>query len=292
MNASGGRLEIKYFPGGSIVPIPEHFDAVDRGVIDFCHDGPGTWKDRYPVAPLLTYMVGGLSAFEYTGWLYAGGGSELIQRMIQDSNVHYVPGSGWVKPPEIFMHSNTPVNKPADISGLKIRAYGDGAEVLGKMGGSMVFIPGLEIYESMQRGVIDAFECSTATTNWALALQEVAKYVYISDARQPTEYSSYIVNKASWAALPDDLKLIVEERWKGELLRVYFELLASDWEYVEKFREYGNEVLFLSPEIEDEIVRVAEEFYDERRAEDPFAAEIIDSQRAYQKSVRATVPRL
>jgi len=289
--ASEGRLELKPFAGNAISPVAEQFDAVDVGLLDFAQDGVANWKNRYPASPLFAYMVGGLSGMEYLGWLYRGG-AQYLTDMIQESNVYYIPCSGVIKPPEIFLHSKVPIESAADIKGMKIRAYGDGSDILGMMGGSMIYIPGAEIYEAAQRGVIDAFESSTAKTDWDLGFHEVAEYVYLSDSRQPMEYIPMIVNKDSWAKLPPDLQFMVTERMRTNILRIYFDLLARDVEALQQYRDYGCQVMFIPDDVNVALYEAADQFYAQRSAEDPFAAEVIASMQAYKAATRQAVPRL
>jgi len=290
--ASQGSLVVKPFPGGAIVPANKEFDGVDTGAIDGGVGAPSFWMDKFPAAGPFCYMVAGCSPMEMYGWLTEGGGHELMERMIEGYNVGVLKGSGIIGTPETFLHSNAAINKPEDIDGLKIRGAGDGAEILSRMGASMVFFPGIEIYESMEKGVIDAFDCSNPTVNWSLAVQEVAKYVYNSGSRQPCEYGVFMVNKDSWAELPDDLKVLVTEICKVAPIRIYYQLVASDAEHTQKFIDYGNVVEFLSPEVEAEVERLAIEFYDEKSAGDPFYAEVVQSQRAYKNACRTAFLRL
>lgn len=44
--ASGGRLDIKPFSAGELVPAMQSFDAVSKGSAQVGHDWPGYWKVR------------------------------------------------------------------------------------------------------------------------------------------------------------------------------------------------------------------------------------------------------
>jgi len=43
---SGGRLNIKVFPTGAIVPAMEIFEATSKGTLDAFHSWPGYWKGK------------------------------------------------------------------------------------------------------------------------------------------------------------------------------------------------------------------------------------------------------
>jgi TRAP-type mannitol/chloroaromatic compound transport system substrate-binding protein len=290
--ASGGRLELKAFPGGSIVPATDEFEGIDSGALDFGGTAGMFLTERYPAGALFTYQCGGLSPVEMLVWISDGGGMELYQKMIEGTNVYGLPASGQLMTPEVFLHSTKPINTVADLDGLKTRGAGDGAEVLKKLGAAMVFFPGSEIYESLQRGVIDAADIANPTIGWGLSVQEVAPYVYVSGARQPVQYSPTSVNKNSWAKLPDDLKLMVEQLNKAQPMREYGRYLVTDAASTQKFVEYGCEVVTLPSDVEIAFEEAAIEFYSEKAAADPFYAEVYNSILAFKSEMRQAFPRL
>jgi TRAP-type mannitol/chloroaromatic compound transport system substrate-binding protein len=72
--ASGGRLRIKVFGAGEIVPAFEVFDAVSRGVAEAGHGASYYWKGKIPAAVFFTAVPFGMTAQEANGWLHYGGG--------------------------------------------------------------------------------------------------------------------------------------------------------------------------------------------------------------------------
>ncbi len=72
--ASAGRLKIKVYAGGELVPAFEVFDAVSRGVVECGHDASYYHKGKLDAAQFFTAIPFGLSYLEMNGWLYYGGG--------------------------------------------------------------------------------------------------------------------------------------------------------------------------------------------------------------------------
>lgn len=288
--ASGGRLEMKPFPGGAIVPANKEFDGVDTGAINFAHNTPSFWLDKFPTAGLFSYQVAGLSPVEMLGWM-RGDGGELMQEMVSGTNVYLPMGSGIIGTAETFLHSSVPIEEPSDLNGLKIRGAGDAAEVLGRLGASMVFIPGTEIYESMQRGVIDAFELSNPTVDWSYSAQEIGEYKYLGPIRQPCENGTFMVNRDDWEALPDDLKTLVLEVMRGEPLNSLYTLMEQDAEHVQMMIDYGNEVSFVPESVEEAMQEEAADFYMEKAEGDAFFAKVYASATAYRDQLRTAFPR-
>ncbi|GAB1428401.1 hypothetical protein MASR2M17_18310 [Aminivibrio sp.] len=169
-----------------------------------------------------------------------------------------------------------------DLKKIKARCMGDGGEIMKRMGVATVIIPGGELYEAMKRGTIDAFEYSTLASNWNMHFNEVAKYVYLSPVRAPSDPQVFFVNKEAWNALPKDLQLLVQtmiDRFtqaQHEFL-VYESILALD-----KFKAAGNEVLKIPADVNEALAAEADKFYAEKsKSESPIFAEIYDSMKKY-----------
>ena len=292
--ASGGRVKMAVEVGGGIAPATKEFDAVNTGTLDFAVTCFMYWVDKMPQCGIFTMVSGGMSPMEALAWFRDGGGYDLAYRMVDSvgMDVQMVRNGGWMGPPEVFLQTNVPLVKAGDISGLKVRAAGDGAEILAKLGASTVMMPAGDVFEAMQRGVVDAFEVSMPTLNWDLGLQDAADYMYLSGARQPYEYNPFIINKTLWNGMPDDIKAIITEVNEAETIRAYTEILVMDLASLEKFRDYGVIVDKLPVALDEEYLAAARAFYSEKTASDPFAKEILDNYWKFQSDIRAVWNRV
>ena len=189
-------------------------------------------------------------------------------------------------PPEVFLHTNVPIKTTECLSGLKVRAVGDGGEILARIGAGVVFMPVGEIFEAMMKGVIDAFEAASPAFNWALGLQEASRYLYLSPVRQPYEFNPFMVNRDRWNELPDDLKAIVEMAFREEAMTYYAKAIVEDLEALEKFEDFGVEIRMLPPEVEAAWIEAAVEHYEELAAECAFAARVIEHYKAFMEAYR------
>lgn len=280
--ASNGRLVVKPFVGGSIVPAYKEVDAIHEGVLQMGYSCPMYNLDKWPAAGLISSRPGGLPGEAMRTWFNYGGGAELMNEMMADYNVMTFPGALAPLPEEVFFHSKVRLDSMEDIQGLKARCMGDGGEILKRMGASTVIIPGDECYEAMQRGTIDAFEYSTVATNWNMHFNEVADYVYLSPARAPSDPQVFFVNEDAWNELPADLQQIVRSVIDSHTQAQHEYLVYESVKAVEKFKEAGNEVLKVPEEIEIALDAAANEFYEEKSAEeDPIYGEIYNSMKDY-----------
>jgi len=283
-SGSGGRLVFKNFTGGSIAPACKEVDAVNKGVIEMTYTCPMYNLDKWVAAGLWSARPGQLPSEAFCIWYNHGGGVDLLNKMVAGYDLVALKGTA-PRPAEIWAHSTVPIESVGDIKGLRMRTAGDGGEVLTRMGASVVFLPGGELYESMQRGVIDAFEYSNASVDWDMGFQEIAKYLIFSATRAPSDPLMFFANSDAWNDLPDDLKGLVEDmsmRWTQEHNESEFvKCLVA----VEKFRDFGCELSHLPADVESAFLKVAAEFYAEKAAtEEPIFAEILDSMNAFQKA--------
>lgn len=289
--ASGGRLVLKHHPGGAIVPATKEFDGVATGLADYALTPITYKKDEWIVATLFTFRVAGLSALEMTMW-HLGEGSKLCQEMVTKYPVRILPPPTAVNTAEVFLSTTKPLKSLADLRGMKLRMSGDPGEMMAKMGAAVVFLPPGELYEATMRGVIDGFELSSPGVDLTFAVQEVIKYAYLSPVRQPSEIYQFVVREDSWAKLPDDLKLLVEQITLAEAMNFYRGRMEGDLAAGEKYNAAGVTLAPAPKDIEDELVKQAKLFYDEKAAKDPFYAKVLQSQMKFQEAVRAMWPRL
>ncbi|MEJ2127266.1 MAG: TRAP transporter substrate-binding protein [Woeseiaceae bacterium] len=206
--ASNGRLKIKVYGGGELVPAFEAFDAVSRGTVEMGHDASYYHKGKVAAAQFFTSVPFGMNAAELDGWLYYGGGLELWRELYAPFNIVPFPcGNTGVQMGGWF---NREINSASDLDGLKIRIPGLGGEVMQRAGATPVTMPGSEIFTSLQTGTIDAAEWVGAYNDIAFGLHKTASYYYYPGWQEPGAGLELMVNTEAWASLPPDLQSIVE----------------------------------------------------------------------------------
>ena len=206
--ASNGRLKIKVYAGGELVPALEVFDAVSRGVTQMGHDASYYHRGKVPAAQYFTSIPFGQNANETNAWLYYGGGWELWKEYYEQFNlVPFPAGQTGVQMGGWF---NKEINSVEDLAGLKMRIPGLGGEVMQRAGVTQVTLPASEIFTSLQTGTIDAAEWVGPYNDVSLGLHKAARYYYYPGWHEPGPMLELIVNKDAWETLPDDLKAIVE----------------------------------------------------------------------------------
>jgi len=278
---SDGRLTIKVYAAGELVPALEVFDAVSRGTAELGHGAAYYWKGKVPTAQFFTSVPFGLSAIEMNAWLSKGEGQKFWDEAYAPFGVKpMVVGNtgmqmgGWY---------NKEINSLGDLRGLKIRMPGLGGEVLARLGATTVNLPGGEVFTALQTGAIDATEWIGPYNDLALGLHKASKYYYTPGWQEPNVTFELDVNLKAWETLPDDLKAIVRAAARdvnGDMLDDYN---AKNMEALEQLREQGVEVRRLPDEVLARLKEVAAEVVDASAKADPVAAKVWEQQSAYLK---------
>jgi len=204
---SGGRILVKVYGAQELVPAFEVFDAVSRGTAEMGHSAAYYWKGKVPAAQFFAAMPFGMTAQEFNGWIYHGGGQALWDEVYAPFGVIGTPaGNTGVQMGGWF---NREINSLADMKGLKMRIPGLGGEVLNRLGGTPVNLPGGELYTALTSGTIDATEWVGPYNDLAFGLYKAAKYYYYPGFHEPGSCLEAIINQQALAALPKDLQAIV-----------------------------------------------------------------------------------
>lgn len=204
---SGGRLEVKVYGAGELVPPFEIFDAVSRGTAEMGHGAAYYWKGKSEAAQFFAAVPFGFTAQNMNAWLYHGGGMELWQEVYEPFGL--VPTAAGNTGVQMGGWFNKEINTVDDLKGLKMRIPGLGGEVLRRAGGTPVSLPGGEIFTSLQSGAIDATEWVGPYNDLAFGLHKVAKHYYYPGWHEPGTTLETFINKEAHEALPKDLQAIV-----------------------------------------------------------------------------------
>jgi TRAP-type mannitol/chloroaromatic compound transport system substrate-binding protein len=287
---SGGRLKINLLAAGAIVPAFEVLDAIHKGILDGGHAWPGYWYGKHPAATLFGSVPGGpfgMSAEDYLGWLYLGGGKELYNELLQKElklNVVAFPTFG--ETPEPLGWFPKPLKDVKDFRGLKFRAGGMSAEVFKAMGMSVVTLPGGEIVPAMQRGVIDAGEFSDPSSDMAMGFQDVRKFYHMPGTHQPTGMMEFLINTKKWDELPADLKAIVEYASMAEALHFTLKMLNQNSKDLDTLvTKHGVKVIESPREILTEVLKAWDKVAEKYVKENPFFAKVYASQKKWAQQV-------
>ena len=203
-----GRLSVKVFGAGEIVPAFESMDAVASGTVEMGHGAPYYWKGKEPALQFIASMPFGMIAQEQNAWFQFAGGQAIADEVYKELGCKFFPSGntgtqmgGWF---------NKEINSLEDYKGLKMRIPGLGGETVKAAGGNVINLPGGEIPPALQSGAIDATEWVGPYNDLAFGLYKSAKYYYYPGWHEPATVLDNFINLKAWESLPDDIKSIVE----------------------------------------------------------------------------------
>lgn len=282
---SNGRLSIRVYGAGEVVPPFEVFDAVSQGVAEMGHGASYYWKGKIPSAVFYTAVPFGMTAQEMNGWLHYGGGLELWRELYAPFGVRpFAGGSTGVQMAGWF---NRELKSAEDLKGLKMRIPGLAGEVFTASGGTSVRLAGGEIYTSMQTGVIDAVEWVGPYNDRTLGLMEVAEYYYYPGWHEPGAMLEFTVNQEAFDRLPADLQAIVEGAARATNQDMLDEFTArNNSSLISLLDEYETKLRPLPDDVMDILHSNAVTALDQLKEDDPMAAKISASYEEFLDGVR------
>ncbi len=274
--ASDGRLKIKVFAGGELVPPLEVFDAVSQGTVQMGHDSSYYHRGKIPSAPYFTTIPFGLNVNEMNAWLYFGGGLELWQKTYMPFDVLPFPvGNTGV---QMLGWFNKEIKHINDINGLKIRMPGLGGEIMQRAGAVQVTMAGSEIFTSLQTGAIDAAEWVGPYNDVSLGLHKAAKYYYYPGFHEPGPNIECIINKDAWNTLPPDLQAIVKIACQSSNLQMTSEYMWGNAIALEQLKSDQNIKLNQIPQdVFDQLKEHARAAIKDLTSDDALSREIQES---------------
>ncbi|MDT0501106.1 MULTISPECIES: C4-dicarboxylate ABC transporter substrate-binding protein [unclassified Halomonas] len=281
---TAGDIEIEVFPGGTLGGALRVTNTVKAGVADVSHNYINYDYGSDPTAALLAGHSSGLTPEEFMMWMYEGGGAELYEEFRREVfDVVAFPCS--ILGTELFLHSNKKVQTLEDFQGLRLRTSGAWAEIASRLGASTVVMAGSEIYNALDRGVIDAAEWGSPEMNKPTGFQDVAQYVVLPGVHQSGGFLECQVNQDTWDELePEQQELL---RLAGKL-SVFDSWLASSYADLEAYQELvegPNEIVQLDPAFVDAIYEETRKWEDEHAEDNEWFARVLESQRSFKDSM-------
>ncbi len=273
---SGGRLKIKVYASGELVPAFECLDAVSDGAVQMGHGASYYWQGKNPALQFFSSVPFGMNPLQMNAWLYYGGGLRLWTEAYTPFDVIPIPaGNTGVQMAGWF---NREINGVDDFKGLKMRIPGLGGKVLKRMGGTPVTLPGGELLTAMQTRVIDAVEWINPYSDFAFGLHKVAKYYYYPGWHEPGTTLECIVNRKAMESLPRDLRRIILTATRMMNTGMVAEYVAKNKDAIRRIKNLPEVRLRrLSDEILAELRDISEQVVEELAQDSDFSRRIYDS---------------
>ena len=182
--------------------------------------------------------------------------------------------------------SKKPINSIADFKGVKMRApSGTATQLLKAMGASPVNLSGGEVYNALEKGVIDAADLSDYVANKSLGLHKVAKYALVDFHSMPV--LSLTVNMNKWNAQPKDIQAILNmaTRDMGTQINMRQLMLRGPAEK-DDLENHGVTIINWSDDERKKMRAMAAKIWEQESKKSDFAKQAYDNQISYLKRIR------
>ncbi len=241
--AANVGVEIKVFPGSSLVKAPEQWKAMLNGQIDMS-SFPLDYASGFHPQFGATLMPGLVKGHAHARRLNDSAFMKDIKAIIEQGGVK-VLADAWLA--GAFGGKDKCIRKPEDAAGLKVRSAGATfAQMWAGAGASIVSVPSNEVYNALQQGVAQATDTSTGSFVSFRLYEQLKCVTAPGDNALWFMYEPVLISKKSWDKLNDaQKKALMTASKKAE---DYFEAESKklDDKMVETFKKNNTEVVTLT----------------------------------------------
>jgi len=249
-NRIGDKVEIKIVGSmRQVVAVPAAVTSVGKGVFDLVYT-PLAY--HVGVMPELTiYTV--LRPWAWRNSYKVPGFMALFNKAIGERVAVQMLGGPLGDGPMYVLTAKRQVKSAADMKGLKLRAPGPiGSRIAKRLNCAAVSMPLPEVYEAMQRGIVDGGFINAVTVA-DFKLYEFAKYM----TAPLMEFKQAIfINKKKWNSLDPEIRKVMEEEWDHIIYEHYGLYRGLEKKNMAYFKTIGMKI-FDMPESEMKIFNKA-----------------------------------
>jgi TRAP-type mannitol/chloroaromatic compound transport system substrate-binding protein len=281
---SNNNINLQIFEPGKLVPALGIFDAVSTGKVEAGYSFMGYELGKVPVSAIFGAMPFGMETPQFAAWMYFGGGDQLLKEAFRPHNVYPIlcgsispEAAGWFR---------KEIRTPADLQGLKFRAAALGGKIYQKLGASVTMLPGGELYQALEKGVLDGTEFSLPTVDEQLGFSKVVKNYYLPGWHQPSTNQYLYVNLQVWEKLQPTTKALIETTCIAGVTMALAKAEALQGEMLAKFARDGVTMRQFSPQMLEAFAKAAKEVLAEESAKDATFKKVADSMMAFQEKNR------
>jgi TRAP-type mannitol/chloroaromatic compound transport system substrate-binding protein len=281
--ATNGRLEMTPLPVDAVVSGFEMLDAIKNNVLQAGVIASVYWAGKEPAFALTGDLTAGWDhPYQADAFYYQYGGLELLRETYKPFGVYPV-GVTWVGLE--VMPSTKCIRKVSDFKGLKWRMPGGlGAEVLKRYGAVAVVLPGSEVYQGLEKGIIDGADWGTASMNLRMNFHQVAKF-YNYPGFHSLALMDFSVNQGEWNKLPEDIKAILESAVREYAWEMVDSQALDSYKAIETMKAAGVTQCVWTKEDLAEARKIAQGVWEEYSKKSPQALKVYTALMNYFKLI-------
>lgn len=273
---SDGRITYDTYPANSLGAANAHYDMAVTGEADVALSVHGYTPGRFPLVSVLELPFLSESGEH---------GSKIIAKLLEEfpefkeEHGDTVPLWLFSADPAQIISKNYRIETPEDLEGLRVRSPSPLAnKIIEHLGGVPVSMPMGDVYEALDRGVIDAAMVPLEAL-YNYNFYEIAKYVTVGHFSSTPFFS--VMNKDTYDSLSDSEKKVLEKVSGFEMSAKSGRVFDVDAEKgVELSKEKGAEFIELTgdklkpwqdalqPIVEEWIAEMEKEGFDPQKIYD------------------------
>lgn len=255
-----GNVKVKIYPGGSLVKAKEMLNAGKTGLADVVQVVPA-----YDPSKL---VLAGAPYKPFNTPPRADQFSLAFNKLAQNKDVKNEFNSLGVE--YIFLNPSgnynimgkKPVRNLSDLKGLKIRSVGDYSVLLKALGAVPVYTVAPDIYNALERGVVDVVAGCGDHWMYAYKVAEASKNgYYTNNINMGYAYTIQVMNKSKYDSLPSNVKNILGQL-QAEIPKKAQEMQFSEEvieKYIKMFKDLEIEFITFPTEDRKAMIKVQDE---------------------------------
>ncbi len=234
---SGGRIEVKIFPGGQVGGVQDMFEQTRRGDLQMATGATTLFVQTIPEFAVWDsfYMF---DDYDHVHRVLDGKAGKELMKPIERMNL---VGLGYM---DIgfrnLSNSRRPIVKAEDVEGLKIRGYSPiQIKAWEAAGTNLTNLAWAEVFTSLQQNLIDGQECAIANF-YNSRFYEAQKYLSLTK-HIFTNWLLYANKRFMDKLSPEDKKIVLDAA-KTCIKVCREEMVSAESRYIESIKATGCQV--------------------------------------------------
>ena len=199
---TGGKIKVRTFPGGTLLPAKNIMDGVISGLADIGNFAMSYQPGRFPVSEAIDLPVGFTSSTVAGLTLF-----DLVEKYQPKEFSQVKVLAFFTCPPTNFM-TRVPVKSLADLKGMELRVAGTSVDIVRRLGGIPIAMPQSETPEAIQKGVVKGIVSSMEIL---LDMKFAAYTPHATIVNLPVVSFAVVMNMNKWNSLPPDVRKVMDD---------------------------------------------------------------------------------
>ena len=206
---SGGKFEVTVHAAGELMPAFGVVDALEKDAVEMAQTASYYFTGKDAMFAFGCAVPFGLTARQMDAWMEHGNGRKLFDQFCSNYNIKsYSAGNtgtqmgGWYR---------KEIKTVADLKGLKMRLGGGlFGEAMAKLGVVSQNMPAGDVYQSLEKGTLDATEFVGPHDDQKLGFNKVAPYYYYPGWWEGSAELGFFVSLKAYNKLSPEYKAMVD----------------------------------------------------------------------------------